>query len=412
MFFFRKEKKDPKAQADDFFTKGQWSSALEAYEAVLAGSPQDVKLLRRVADLRAKLGRNAQAVEAYRQAADLYAASGFLVQAIAIQKILLRLDPSAGDVAKKLSMLYAERGITAFRQAEPSAAKVETPAAAAPDVEIEMPPLEARALPTIPLFSDLPRDVFLKVVDKLQPRQLSPGEFVFREGEPGDSIYVITQGVVEVNLKGKVIATLKEGEFFGEGSYFSREPRNAGVTAGSEPAELLQMHRQDLEDLISQYKVVENALKLFYKKRVVDRMLATSDMLVELSPKVRAELESIFREQAVGAGSVLVMEGSTERDLYFVVRGRFLVTTLHPVSGEVVQLSQIEPGQFFGEVALLTSGERTATVTAREDSEVLKVSLTDIAPYMERFPAIRQALEKARDERAAATVDVILGRRT
>ena len=108
-FLFGKDKKDEKSAADEYYTKGQWAQALESYQRVCARDPDNLKLVRRVADLQAKLKRNDEAVATYRRVAEAYAHGGFLVQAIAIQKIILRLDPSAEDVGRNLAELYAFR---------------------------------------------------------------------------------------------------------------------------------------------------------------------------------------------------------------------------------------------------------------------------------------------------------------
>ncbi|MEW6487435.1 MAG: cyclic nucleotide-binding domain-containing protein, partial [Thermodesulfobacteriota bacterium] len=178
---FRKDRKDDRAAAEEHYTRGQWSQALEAYLRIGAREPDNVKVLRRVADLQARAGRREDAAASYRKLAELYAHGGFLVQAIAIQKILLRLDPSAEDVGRALADLYGKRGL-APRPAE---------AGRGP-------------LPEIPLFSDLDPEAFARLVEKLVPRTLGLGEVLFRQGDPGDSIFVVTSGAVRVGRGGRV----------------------------------------------------------------------------------------------------------------------------------------------------------------------------------------------------------------
>ncbi len=64
------------------------------------------------------------------------------------------------------------------------------------------------------------------------------GEVIVRQGEPGDCMYVIQKGKVEVVLEqaGRqvVLSTLGEGDFFGEMSIFDRQPRSATVRAAGE----------------------------------------------------------------------------------------------------------------------------------------------------------------------------------
>ena len=60
-----------------------------------------------------------------------------------------------------------------------------------------------------------------------------PGETVFRQSDPGDAFYIVYKGKVDVRLKGflwlkKTVASLGEGDFFGEIALVSSDPRNAG----------------------------------------------------------------------------------------------------------------------------------------------------------------------------------------
>ncbi len=383
--FFRKDRKHDKSTGDEFFARGQWAQALRAYEAVLGPRPDNVKLLRRVADLRAKVGRKTEAVEAYRSVADLYAQSGFLVQAIAIQKILLRLDPEAEDVGRKLAELYARRGL---QRTEKSAAK---------------------PMPEIPLFSDLDPEAFREVLERVVPRSLPMGAALFREGDPGDSIYVVTAGAVRVSRGDLVLAELGEGEFFGEGAFFSHEPRNADVTAVA-PTELLEIRGRDLQELMAQYPGVAVGLTMFYKRRVLDGVLAGSPHFGCLSGEERRRVADLFRIVNVAPGEVVIRQGATDRTLFLVKRGRFAVTASGPAGGEPVLLAELGPGQLFGEVALVSKAPRTASVAAVTEGEVLRVEGDDLGPVLERNPQLGRALEETRDQRAADAVATLLGR--
>jgi CRP-like cAMP-binding protein len=406
MAFFSRKKKGSKAEADDFFTKGQWANALGAYEKALGKNSRDVKLIRRVADLRAKIGRTEAAVEAYRQAAEIYAESGFLVQSIAIYKILLRLDPSAEDVGKKLTSLYSERGIT---QGGKAPAAVEPSAAAEDAAAVEEPQrLKPDELPSIPLFSDLPAEAFMQVLEKLVPHNLEGGEYLFREGDPGDSIFVIASGGVEIVIGDNVLATLGEGLFFGEGAFFSREPRNADVRAGlDQSTELLEIRREDLEELMGQHAGVMDALNRFYRTRIVDRMMGSSVLLEGLEAQARTEIQELFETLEVTAGQEIICEDDDDTDFYFIIRGRFGVYTTSPL-GEVVELAELGAGEFFGEVALLSGTSRTATVKALDSGELLKVDGLVFYGYLEKYPSVRQVLENIRDQRASDTVAKVL----
>src|SRR5262245_13538394 len=61
--------------------------------------------------------------------------------------------------------------------------------------------------------------------------QFSPGQIIFKEGDPATLMYVVQSGEVEITHKKILIETLVEGNIFGEMSLISEEPRIATATA-------------------------------------------------------------------------------------------------------------------------------------------------------------------------------------
>jgi cAMP-dependent protein kinase regulator len=393
--FSRRSKVSDKAAADELFAKGQWAPALAGYEALVKRDPENVKLLRRVADLRAKLGRKAAAVELYRQVADLYAVGGFLVQAIAIHKILLRLDPQAEDLGPKLAELYAKRGITGDSRLAAGAGEEAS---------------AGRRLPEIPLFSDLDAEAFQQVVARLVPRALGAGDVLFKEGDAGDSIFIVTSGAVRVVRGELFLAELGEGTFFGEGAFFSHESRNADVVAAEE-CELLEIRREDVEELMGKYPGVAGALAEFYRQRVLDGVLASTPLFRNLDEGERKRVAGRFELLKVEADQVVVQEGEADRSLYLVKCGKFSVSTTALGGDEPRELARLGPTEFFGEVALVSSTTRTATVRALEPGEVLRVRGEHLDPVLAEHPELRRILEDTRDDRAADAISKLLGRK-
>jgi len=83
----------------------------------------------------------------------------------------------------------------------------------------------------------------------LVSKQFTPGEVIYRQGDPAEHVYVITEGQVEAvyadPAKGEVIVgRLGPNEYFGEGAILSRLPRQVTMRAVV-PVELLVIHRAD-----------------------------------------------------------------------------------------------------------------------------------------------------------------------
>lgn len=81
-----------------------------------------------------------------------------------------------------------------------------------------------------PLFSALDENTAQRLQDTMDPRSLTRGEVVFREGDPGDSLYVIVSGKVKLartsaDGRESLMSVLGPGEMFGELSLFDPGPR-------------------------------------------------------------------------------------------------------------------------------------------------------------------------------------------
>jgi glucose-6-phosphate 1-dehydrogenase len=94
--------------------------------------------------------------------------------------------------------------------------------------------LNRETLEKVPLFEGADAVLLASLIMALKPVVFQPGEVVLQKGETGSEMYLISRGEVEViDDSGKVMATLGEGNFFGEISLLTAAPRNATVRAKS-----------------------------------------------------------------------------------------------------------------------------------------------------------------------------------
>ncbi len=123
------------------------------------------------------------------------------------------------------------------------------------------------------------------------------------------------------------------------------------------------------------------------------------DLFSGLSAPERSALAGRLALRTLRRGDVLIQEGGPADALYVVVSGRFAVAR----GGRPEPVSEIGPGQPVGEIAFLTGGARTATVTAMRDSLVLALSRPEFDALVAAHPGIWGTLAATLARRLAAT---------
>ena len=123
-----------------------------------------------------------------------------------------------------------------------------------------------------------------------------------------------------------------------------------------------------------------------------------------------AEREALVREMDLEQheeGSVIISEGEPGSSMYVIARGEVKVFT-RSASGSTVYLARLGEGDFFGEVSVLTGRPRTATITASQPSELLRLDKEKLDNALAKYPRIRQVLDEFYRARANHTVEAMI----
>lgn len=130
----------------------------------------------------------------------------------------------------------------------------------------------------------------------------------------------------------------------------------------------------------------------------IDR-LARCPLFAGCNRRQLAEIAAHTCPVEMGAGAVVVRQGTRGHEFYVVMSGHALVVQ------DGVPVATVGPGDFFGEMALLDRGPRTATVVATEDMELLVSNFVEFGTLLGQAPVSRQiAATLARRLRGAAAL--------
>ena len=133
-------------------------------------------------------------------------------------------------------------------------------------------------LANIPLFESLTQEDLNGLTVRLEERDYAPGEVIFNQGDEGSSLFVIEEGAVDICYgegAGIVtLATLFNGQYFGELSRFDGAPRSATATA-VKPTHVIRLDRDDLVDFV--HKNPAAALRII--EEMGDRLRQTNELM-------------------------------------------------------------------------------------------------------------------------------------
>jgi hypothetical protein len=300
----------------ELIAKKQYAKAIELLRLQFGEGNRDPRMRMQLADVLVFAGRKNEAAPILMALADEYALEGFVAKAVAVLKKLEKVDPGRADVERRLAKLVQEKRVDAappplpggpelgmeeialephpLSAATVSAAPPEpSPASELSEAEFEQEffgVLQESLRPqagggaagqaaasapqrrvTSPLFDDFTEEELLAVIQKLALSSFAPGDIIISEGEPGDSLFVLTTGAVKAfvrNPSGRqvLVREMEEGSFFGEISILSGKPRTATITCAT-PAELLELDRKALDEITVNHPRVQQVLLDFYRKR-------------------------------------------------------------------------------------------------------------------------------------------------
>jgi CRP-like cAMP-binding protein len=189
----------------------------------------------------------------------------------------------------------------------------------------------------------------------------APNDTIIKKGDVGNIFFMIKTGsVLCTELSGSAKSQkLGAGDYFGERSLMTDEPRAATVVAET-ACTVMALDRQDFEAILGDMKgLLESNLNL--------RILGSVPILSKLADAELQAVADLMHCESYKSGTKIIREGDPGKAFYIIQSGECLAKT-----GEKV-LRKLHDGDVFGEMALLNDEPRVCDVIADGDVRVYEL---------------------------------------
>jgi CRP-like cAMP-binding protein/Fe-S-cluster-containing hydrogenase component 2 len=237
-----------------------------------------------------------------------------------------------------------------------------------------------------------------------------------RRAEAGQRRFIGIDANVDLPMH-RPLAQLGPGDLFGEMTCRTYQPRSATVQA-REPCVMVEMLRVILDMLVGNRQVSEASkatskvkmptfkgtsfkteLENKYRERSLNNHLRSVPLFATLSEEFIQRLKENVELVSYNQGQVICKEGDDADAFYLIRSGMVRVAQAMP-GGEMVR-TYLSRGDYFGEIGLLRAIKRTATCSALDAVDVVKIPADDFNLMLETFPDVRAQLEPVATARMA-----------
>jgi len=196
---------------------------------------------------------------------------------------------------------------------------------------------------------------FGALLDALQPLDAKQGDCVIWEGDVGDKFYILEAGTCSVVKGGNVLAFQQTmGSAFGELALIHNAPRAASIRA-IEDCKLWQVDRHNFRHALNE---MENGM---HNTQV--KFLKNISLFGDLNGEVLGRIADAMKVAKFKDGERIIKQGEDGEEFFMIKSGNVIVTQ-KASNGVEKTLTKCGPGDYFGELALMQSEPRAASVTA------------------------------------------------
>ena len=214
------------------------------------------------------------------------------------------------------------------------------------------------------LFGKLSEEDKSNIADSMSCEPYDKGEKVATQGEVGDKCYVIEKGQLDIIVNREKVGSVGGGDTFGELALLFDAPRAASIVCTT-AVTLWAVTRSIFREIVAKTATTTLSARCNFLQSV--------PAFLTLDPVKIAKLGSALLEEKFEAGEHIITQNEKGNKFYILEDGDCEVM-LSVEENDPVQVSTLQVGDWFGEMALLNDAPRVATVRASNAVKVLSLT--------------------------------------
>ncbi len=252
----------------------------------------------------------------------------------------------------------------------------------------------------IPFLRTLPESTLEAIARRMHKTTVPAGTRIFQAGDPGDAIYIVDSGEVEIATEdGIPIAVVYSGSALGEVEVLSELPRKVSAHALTD-ATLWVLHRTDLLSLAQEHPHLQQAMD-----RALGRQPGSSQAIQPTAEDLKAvslfqglttdqleKIASLLTTTYYQANTAIYTSGTPAQELYILAEGE--VSIRERDGKQLLELYRVGPNDVFGVEEVLKQDIRQTEAFALTNVKCWNLAAEDLNALVEEMP--RLALNLAR----------------
>ncbi|CAI4227860.1 unnamed protein product [Auanema sp. JU1783] len=203
-------------------------------------------------------------------------------------------------------------------------------------------------------LKQLAKEQIIELVECMYEMRARAGQWVIQEGEPGDRLFVVAEGELQVSREGQLLGMMKAGTVMGELAILYNCTRTASVQAKTD-VQLWVLDRSVFQQITQRLGMERHAQLMSFLSKVSIFEHLTEDRI--------AKIADVLDQDYYAGGHYIIRQGEKGDTFFIINSGQVKVT--RTFENETREIRVLGQGDFFGERALLGEEVRTANIIAQ-----------------------------------------------